>query len=475
MASGSTSSAAMPLAPHPDRLLPSDPVQRPIARRLYEHVRDLPLISPHGHVDPELLAADRPFADPAALLVTPDHYVTRLLHAHGVPLHECGLPGGPAEPAPPREVWRAFCSHWHLFLGTASRQWLEAELHDVLGVAVQPAAETADALFDELTERLARPELRPRALYRSFGIEVLATTDDPADDLRHHRALAEDPSWQGRVVPTFRPDRYLDATRPDWPAALDRLAEVSGIDTGDYRGLVRALEARREFFRAHGATATDHGAPDPRMEFLPEHEASRLFGEVRAGRGDAALLSRQLLGEMARMSSEDGLVLVLHTGSLRNHHPETFARYGPDTGHDIPTRAEFTESLRPMLRRFGTDPRFRTVLCTLDETVFSRELAPIAGFYPSVYLGAPWWFLDAPRAMRRFRDAVTETAGFHRTAGFIDDTRGFCSIPARHDTARRVDAGHLASLVAEHVLGEDDAAQVLRDLNDRQPRTAFRL
>lgn len=465
----------MPLAPHPDRLLPSDPVQRPIARRLYEHVRDLPLISPHGHVDPELLAADRPFADPAALLVTPDHYVTRLLHAHGVPLHECGLPGGPAEPAPPREVWRAFCSHWHLFLGTASRQWLEAELHDVLGVAVQPAAETADALFDELTERLARPELRPRALYRSFGIEVLATTDDPADDLRHHRALAEDPSWQGRVVPTFRPDRYLDATRPDWPAALDRLAEVSGIDTGDYRGLVRALEARREFFRAHGATATDHGAPDPRMEFLPEHEASRLFGEVRAGRGDAALLSRQLLGEMARMSSEDGLVLALHTGSLRNHHPETFARYGPDTGHDIPTRAEFTESLRPMLRRFGTDPRFRTVLCTLDETVFSRELAPIAGFYPSVYLGAPWWFLDAPRAMRRFRDAVTETAGFHRTAGFIDDTRGFCSIPARHDTARRVDAGHLASLVAEHVLGEDDAAQVLRDLNDRQPRTAFRL
>ncbi|MCX2733477.1 glucuronate isomerase [Saccharopolyspora sp. NFXS83] len=470
MASGST-----PLAPHPDRLLPSDPVQRPIARRLYAAVRDLPLISPHGHVDPELLAADRPFADPAALLVTPDHYVTRLLHAHGVALHECGLPGGPQEPAPPREVWRAFCSHWHLFLGTASRQWLESELHDVLGVVVQPSAATADALFDELTERLARPELRPRALYRSFGMEVLATTDDPADDLRHHRALAEDSSWQGRVVPTFRPDRYLDAARPDWPAALDRLAEVSGIDTGDYRGLVRALEARREFFREHGATATDHGAPDPRMEFLPEREASRLFAEVCAGRGDAALLSRQLLGEMARMSSEDGLVLALHTGSLRNHHPETFARYGPDTGHDIPTRAEFTESLRPMLRRFGTDPRFRTVLCALDESVFSRELAPIAGFYPSVYLGAPWWFLDAPRAMRRFRDAVTETAGFHRTAGFIDDTRGFCSIPARHDTARRVDAGHLASLVAEHVLSEDDAAQVLRDLNDRQPRTAFRL
>ncbi|MFR9730666.1 glucuronate isomerase [Saccharopolyspora sp. MS10] len=467
-------SSPPPLAPHPDRLLPSDPVQRPIARRLHESVRDLPLISPHGHVDPELLAADRPFPDPAALLVTPDHYVTRLLHAHGVPLHACGLPGGP-EPAPPREVWRTFCSHWRLFLGTASRQWLEAELHDVLGVSVQPSAETADALFDELTERLSRPELRPRALYRSFGIEVLATTDDPADDLRHHRALAEDPAWHGRVVPTFRPDRYLDATSASWPGALDRLAAASGIDTGDYRGLIAALESRREYFRAHGATATDHGAPDPRMEFLPENEASRLFDEVRAGRGDAALLSRQLLGEMARMSSEDGLVLALHTGSLRDHHPETSARYGPDTGHDIPTGAEFTRSLRPMLRRFGTHPRFRTVLCTLDESVFSRELAPLAGFYPSVYLGAPWWFLDAPRAMRRFRDAVTETAGFHRTAGFIDDTRGFCSIPARHDTARRVDAGYLASLVAEHVLSEEDAAQVLRELNDLQPRTAFRL
>lgn len=469
-----------PLAPHPDRLLPADPAQRTIARRLYEGVRDLPLISPHGHIDPALLAADEPFADPASLLVTPDHYVTRLLHAHGVPLHECGLRDrtGEREPAEPREVWRAFCAHWHLFLGTASRQWIESELHDVLGVREQPCAGNADELFDELVERLAQPEMRPRALYRSFGLEVLATTDDPADDLRHHRALAEDPSWDGRVVPTFRPDRYLQATRPDWAAALEDLAAASGIGTGSYRGLVAALENRREFFRAHGATATDHSALDPSMEFLPADEASRLFDEVRSGiaqPGAAEVLSRQLLGEMARMSAEDGMVMALHTGSLRDHHPDTAARFGPDTGHDIPLRAEFTRALRPMLERFGTHPTFRTVLFTLDETVFSRELAPLAGFYPSVFLGAPWWFLDAPRAMRRFRDAVTETAGFHRSSGFIDDTRGFCSIPARHDTARRVDAAHLAELVAEHVLDEADAAQVMHDLNDRQPRLAFRL
>ncbi|MBA8823730.1 glucuronate isomerase [Saccharopolyspora lacisalsi] len=468
-----------PLRPHPDRLFPAEPEQRAIARRLHEAVRDLPIISPHSHIDAALLDRDQPFGDPATLLVTPDHYVTRLLHAHGVTMSELGLADRDGtETAAPREVWRRFCSHWHFFLGTASRQWLEAELHDVLGVTVQPSADNADALYDELVAKLAEPGLSPRALYESFGIEVLATTDDPADDLRHHRALAEDPTWHGRVVPTFRPDSYLDATNPEWPRALDRLAAAGGIDTGDYRGTLRALESRREFFRENGATTTDHSAPDARMEFLDEAEASRLFDAARAGTADteeAATLSRHLLGEMARMSSEDGMVLALHTGSGRNHHPETLRRYGPDTGHDIPLAAEFTRSLRPMLERFGTHPRFRTVVFTLDETVFSRELAPLAGFYPSVYLGAPWWFLDAPRAMRRFRDAVTETAGFHRTSGFIDDTRGFCSIPARHDTARRVDAAHLAGLVAEHLIDEDAAAEVLHDLVVRQPREAFRL
>ncbi|MGH3494224.1 MAG: glucuronate isomerase, partial [Sciscionella sp.] len=358
------------------------------------------------------------------------------------------------------------------------RGWLEAELHDVLGVRVHPSAETADELYDALRAKLAAPELRPRALYQSFDIAVLATTDDPADDLRHHRMLARDPSWTGRVVPTFRPDRYLDVTGEGWRQVLDELADVGGTDTTSYHGLVTALEERRAFFRDNGATATDHSAIDPRMAFLPDGEATRLFDAVCSGQAGVAekrLLSQQLLGEMARMSAEDGLVMALHTGVLRNHHLETARRFGGDTGHDIPVRAEFTRSLQPMLARFGTNPRFRTVLFTLDETVFSRELAPLAGFYPSVYLGAPWWFLDAPRAMRRFRDAVTETAGFYRGAGFIDDTRGFCSLPARHDTARRVDAGYLAGLVAEHVLTEDDAADVVHDMHDRQPKEAFRL
>jgi glucuronate isomerase len=480
MPTAATSEGRTPLSPHPDRLLPGEPAERAIARRLYDGVRDLPLISPHGHIDPALLASNEPFPDPAALLVTPDHYVTRLLHADGVGLAELGLRdrSGESPVAEPREVWRAFCSRWHLFLGTASRQWLESELHDVLGVRVHPSADTADELFDELSARLKEPRMRPRALFESFGLEVLATTDDPADDLRHHKALAEDPTWRGRVVPTFRPDAYLQPWRPNWTDNLAGLGEASGCHTGTYRGLIRALEARREHFRAHGATATDHSAIDARTAYLPEDEATRLFDRARTGSaeaGELALLGQHLLGEMARMSSEDGMVMALHPGSARDHHPGSAARFGPDTGNDIPVRTEYTRALQPMLERFGTNPNFRTVVFTLDETAFSRELAPIAGFYPSVYLGAPWWFLDAPRAMRRFRDAVTETAGFHRTAGFVDDTRGFCSIPARHDTARRIDAGHLAGLVVEHVLGEQDAAAVLRDLNDHQPRTAFRL
>ncbi|MCD2195598.1 glucuronate isomerase [Actinomycetospora endophytica] len=469
----------VPLAPHPDRLFPPDPADRGIARELHAAVAELPIVSPHGHVDPGLLAEDRAFGDPASLLVTPDHYVTRLLHAHGVPLERLGLTDADgAVAAAPREVWREFCAGWPLFLGTATRGWLEQELAEVLGVTEQPSADHADALFDELTARLARADMHPRALFHRFRIDALATTDDPADDLRHHRALAADPSWTGRVVPTFRPDRYLDATSPGWPAALDRLGEAAGIAIGSYDDLVAALERRRAYFAEHGATATDHSAPTPRAAFLDVADARRLFDAVRSGSGtpaDATTLSEQLLGEMARMSTEDGLVMALHCGVRRNHHPGTWRRFGPDTGHDIPVHAEFTAALAPMLERFGTHPRFRTVLFTLDETVFSRELAPLAGFYPSVFVGAPWWFLDAPRAMRRARDAITETAGFFRGSGFVDDTRGFCSIPARHDTARRVDAGYLAGLVAEHVISLDDAHTVIRNWVLDAPRTAFGL
>jgi glucuronate isomerase len=453
---------------------------RGIARELYATVAQAPIVSPHGHVDARLLLDDEPFADPASLFVTPDHYVTRMLHAVGVRLHALGVRrlDGSGEPADPRAVWRVFCEHWTTFAGTASRHWLTDALVNVFGVTAIPSAQTADSLYDELAARLAEEAFRPRALYARFGVDVLATTDDPCSDLSAHRALRDDPSWHGRVVPTFRPDAYLEAGVPGWTARLDRLATASGIDTTSYDGFVAALEDRRRFFVANGATATDHGHVDAAIIPLAHAEARGLFIDARAGvitASGATALRRHLLFEMARMSCEDGLAMAIHPGVSRAHHTPTFEGYGPDTGHDIPVATEFTSSLRPMLERFGTTAGFRLIVFTVDETTWSREIAPLAGFYPSVFVGAPWWFLDTPGAMRRFREAVTDSAGFFKTAGFVDDTRAFCSIPARHDVARRVDAGYLASLVAEHRLDETEAADILQAIVGRLPREAFHL
>jgi glucuronate isomerase len=460
------------LAIDPHVLLPPGEPVRGVAAELHAAVAGAPIVSPHGHVEAALLAGDAPFGDPAALLVTPDHYVTRLLHAHGVALEEL------RPPAEPRAIWRRLCEHWRLLSGTVVRLWLELTLHDVLGARLAPSAATADELFDELSRRLALPACRPRALYERFAVEVLATTDDPADDLRHHRALAADPAWHGRVVPTFRPDAYLDPARPGWPARIARLAEAAGMPIGTYDDFVAALERRRGVFAEHGATCSDHGVERLATERLGERAARRIFAAALRGEcdpRDAAAFGAHMLDEMARMSCEDGLVMQLHPGVLRDHHGPTRRAHGADAGADIPVRAEFTRALRPLLERYGTHPRFRIVLFTVDETTFSRELAPLAGFYPSVYLGAPWWFLDSPAGMLRFRQAVTDTVGVHRTAGFVDDARSLCSIPVRHDVARRVDCGFLAELVCAHRLSLDDAAAVARDLAHDHPLRVFRL
>lgn len=466
------------LAQHPDRLLPADPAVRKVARRLYDKVSDLPIISPHGHVDAQLLLDDKPFPDPASLLVTSDHYLTRLLHACGVPLQALGVGQGPMSESESRAVWRLLCEHWHAFQGTASRYWFESELADIFGVTERPSAETADTSYDQIADCLAREEFRPRALFERFGIEVLATTDDPTDDLSAHRALASDPTWTARVIPTFRPDGYLEPAATGWNHAVTRLGVAADTDTGDYQGYIRALEARRRYFVEHGATSADLSHTDVRTEPLDRAEAERIFCAARAGQvnaDEATAFRRHMLLEMARMSTEDGLVMTLHPGVRRNHHTPTFEAYGADTGHDIPVRIEFTQALQPLLERYGTHPALHLVLFTLDETTFSREIAPLAGFYPSVYAGTPWWFLDAPDAIRRFRSAVTETAGFSRTSGFIDDTRAFCSIPARHDMARRLDCGYLAGLVAEHRLDEDEALSTAVELVDGNPRKVFKL
>ncbi len=463
---------------HPDRLLPTDPGVRALGRRLHESVRHLPIISPHGHVDARTLLDDAPFSDPASLFVTPDHYVTRLLHASGVPLRDLGVGRGPLDQTQARQVWRQLCTHWRVFSGTPVRYWLESALGELFRIDLRPSAATADALYDAVAERLATDEFRPRALFRRFGISVLATTDDPCDDLSAHAALARTDGLGGRVLPTFRPDAYLEPASPGWPALVQRLGEVSGEETTTYAGWTRAMQRRREHFLAHGATATDHSHEDVRTDPLAPADAERLYREALAGRCEyaaGAALRRHMLLEMARMSTEDGLVMMLHPAVRRGHHGPTLLELGPDTGHDIPLRVEFTDALRPLLERFGTHSNLHLVLFTLDESTLSRELAPLAGFYPSVYVGAPWWFLDAPDAVRRFRQGVTETAGFSRTSGFVDDTRAFCSLPSRHDMARRLDSGYLAQLVAEHRLDEDEAFEIAVDLVQELPSRVFKL
>ena len=411
-----------------------------MARALYEETRDLPIISPHGHVDARVLAENAPFAEPASLIVQSDHYILRLLYANGVPL-EALLK------AEPRSVWQLFTDNYYLFRGTPTGAWLDYELDEVFGTRV----------YDEIVEKLKSPEFRPRALFERFNIEVLATTDAATDTLEHHIAIRKS-GWKGRVIPTFR----LDAFNP--------------LGALDYPSFIRALAERRAYFKQLGATATDHGVLEPYTAWQPDIE--RLFERARNGEAtaeDERRFTGHILMEMAKQSLADGLVMQIHPGALRNHNTQVFERFGPHMGGDIPVATEFTRNLRPLLNEYGNDPRFTLVLFTLDESTYSRELAPLAGHYPAVRLGPPWWFHDSMEGMRRFRERTTETASIYKTAGFNDDTRGFCSIPARHDLARRIDANYLGGLVARHVIDESDAREMARALAYDLAKETYRL
>jgi glucuronate isomerase len=434
---------------NPDRYFDPDPTVRRVARALYEETRDLPIVSPHGHVDAAILAENAPFPEPASLIVQPDHYILRLLYANGVPL-EALLKGDP------RDIWQLFAKHYHLFRGTPSGAWLDYELNELFAIGYRLSGDTADRAYDEILEKLKSPEFRPRALFDRFNIEVLATTDAATDSLEHHCAIRES-GWKGRVIPTFRPDALFKISSP----------EYDGLGARDYKSFIRAIAERRAHFKQLGATATDHAVLEPYTAALPEDEAERLFQRGRQGQAtadDERRFTAHLLMEMARLSLADGLVMQIHAGALRDHNRAVFERFGANMGADIPVATEFTRNLRPLLNAYGNDPRFTLVLFTLDESTYSRELAPLAGHYPAVRLGPPWWFHDSMEGMRRFRERTTETASIYKTAGFNDDTRAFCSIPARHDLARRMDANYLGGLVARHVIGESDARRMARAL-----------
>jgi glucuronate isomerase len=460
---------------HPDRLFPPEPSTRKIARTLYEQVRTLPLISPHGHTNAAWFARNEPFPDPAKLFVQPDHYVFRMLYSQGISLEDLEI--GQPELKNPRKVWRIFASHYHLFGGTPTRLWLDFAFQDLFGLDKRLSEHTADFYFDTISEKLHTPEFLPRALYDHFNLEVLATTDSPLDSLADHKAIRES-KWKARILPTFRPDAVVD---PDFSGFAENIAKLggkTGEDTSTWKGYLNALRATRARFRELGCTATDHGHPTARTANLLTAEAAELFREVIAGNADAQqheLFRAQMLTEMARMSLDDGLVMQIHPGSLRNHNRKLYEQYGRDIGADIPTATNYVDALRPLLDQFGNEGNLTIILFTLDESAYSRELAPLAGHYPCLRLGPPWWFNDSPEGMMRFREHVTETAGFYNTIGFNDDTRAFLSIPGRHDMARRMDCAFLAKLVAEHRLDEDEAFEVAQDLAYRLVKKAYRL
>ncbi|MDK2760174.1 MAG: glucuronate isomerase [Sphingopyxis sp.] len=467
-----------PLQLSPDRLFPSEPAQRDIARRLYAEVAGLPIISPHGHTDPRWFAGNAPFGNAAELLLHPDHYVFRMLYSQGISLDALGIRNRDADP---RESWRIFAQNYHLFRGTPSRMWMDWVFAEAFGIDVQFEAATSDLYYDHITDALATDAFRPRALFDRFGIEVIATTESPVDTLEHHaiiRAANASGEWGGRVVTAYRPDPVIDPEFEGFRGNLQRLSDLSGEDAFSYAGYLAAHRKRRAFFAEMGATSTDHGHPTAATADLSAAEAEALFARVTSGSisaADAELFRAHMLTIMAGMSIDDGLVMQIHPGAFRNHNPWLFDHYGRDKGADIPTRTDYVHALRPLLGKYGNAADLTIILFTLDETSYARELAPLAGHYPALKLGPAWWFHDSPEGMRRFRGAMTETAGFYNTVGFNDDTRAFLSIPARHDVARRIDCGFLAQLVAEHRMEEWEAAELATDLSYNLAKAAYRL
>ncbi len=464
----------------PDRYFDPNPKQRRIARELYESVSALPLLCPHGHVDPKLFTReDTSFGAPTELLILPDHYVLRMLYSQGISMESLGVPrldGGPVE-QDHCKVWQIFAENFFLFRGTPSGIWLTEELHSVFGVEDKLSGKTAQKIYNQIEAQLAKPEFRPRLLFERFNIEALCTTDAATDPLRHHQAI-KDSGWKGRILPTFRPDALVNIFTTGWQANINVLTDLSGITVDSYAKFVAALENRRAFFKSMGAKATDHAALTPYTEELSPKEAETIFQKALKGQAteeDATRFTAHMLMESARMGVEDGLVMQLHPGSYRNHNPLIFDQFGPDRGCDIPIPTEYTRNLKPLLNKYGNHPHFTLIVFTLDESAYSRELAPLAGHYPAMKLGPPWWFFDSINGMMRYRLETTETAGLNNTAGFNDDTRAFPSIPARHDLSRRVDASWIAGLVVRGIVDMEDAREMIQDTAYRLAKKAYRL
>jgi glucuronate isomerase len=462
-----------------NRFFDPTPAVRAVARKLYQSVKNLPIISPHGHVDPNLFVENNPFPNPTELFLIPDHYIYRMLYSQGIPMESLGVRplDGSSTETNAKKIWKLFGENYHLFRGTPTGAWLNHEFSEVFGIKKRFTASTAIEIYDQINEKLQLAKFRPRALFDRFNIAVLSTTDAATDTLEPHQKIRAS-GWKGTIIPCFRPDGVTDLKAKNWKANIDLLTQRSGIDVTSYSRFIQALENRRVFFKSMGAVSTDHGVSSPHTREFTKGEGERIFQRALMGQAtseDSAQFTAHMLMEMARMSIEDGLVMQIHPGSDRNHNRIIYDKYGLDKGCDIPMQTEYTHNLKELLNKYGNDPKLTVIIFTLDESTYARELAPLAGHYPAMKLGPPWWFHDSIEGMMRFRSMVTETAGIYNTAGFNDDTRAFVSIPARHDLSRRVDANFLAGLVARHIVELDEAQEMIYDLANGLVKKAYKL
>jgi len=462
-----------------DRLFPAEFSTRKIARELHKSVEKLGILSPHGHTEARWFAENVSFKNPTELFVTPDHYVYRMLFSYGIEFSELGMLAKNSADGirNPKDVWNTFAKYYYLFRGTPTRIWLDYVFEKLFGLEIRLNEGTADLYYEVINDCLKKPEFKPRALFDRFNIEVLCTTESPLDNLKWHKDIIKS-DWNPRIIAAYRPDNIIDPDHEGFAKNIEKLGEMTGENTHNFNGYLSAHFVRRQYFKSLGSTSTDHGHPSANTFNLPKQEIESLFAKALKGTlsySESEMFRGHMLVEMAQMSIEDGLVMQLHPGSLRNHSPTIMQEFGCDMGFDIPQKVDYVNALKPLLDKVGLDKRFSMILFTLDETALSRELAPLCGVYPSLKIGPPWWFFDSVEGMHRFRRSVTETAGFYNTVGFNDDTRAFCSIPARHDVARRVDCAYLAELIVSGQISEEEGYDLAYDLSYGLAKKAYRL
>ncbi len=438
---------------HADRLFPADLSTRMLARRLYESVRGLPLVCSGVVADPSWFAENPALPDPAQVFVQSDRQVWAILRGHGVAPGQLGVADDGASIAgDPASVWKVFAANYHAFRGTPTRLWHDHAFSTLFGLNERLSADNSDRFYTRVAECLAKPEFRPRALFQRFNIELLSALATPFDSLDPY--LAARGSLKGRLVPTYCPDRLVDANNPGFITALDRFAELTSTDAWTWKGYLDAHRQRRAQFKSAGALAISQFALAARTADLPAEDAEKLFAKIVSrdfSPAEGDLFRAQMATEMARMSLDDGLVLQLHLDTPPVHDPE----------QKVPPPMPSVDGLLPLLQRFRGEPGLRVVACQDGLSAQADELARLASEYACLFVSAGGSGGSEP--MRRFRAMSFQNAAFYKTLNALQGQR-FIALAALTDAIRRLDCAFLAEFVVAHRLDEDEAHAMAKDV-----------